>query len=171
MFSPQFVLSAAVIGLMLAPGYAARAQNAAPTATLLAEVSAEAGLPFLPASRPAMVALSDNADPTESRLCIRAGLGLSVPMLAGPQMTVEHGLFGCPTNTGGLPIVVLQDPALQPPPTSRTGDYNLDVTVRYRLLQMRHLQVFASASDQGVGYSLNSPVSGNNLMLGVSLVF
>jgi hypothetical protein len=98
-------------------------------------------------------------------------LGLTVPMMAGPPMTVEHGLFGCPTNTGGLPVVVLQDPALQAPPTSRTGEYNLDVTVRYRLLQLRHMQVIASASDQGVGYSLDSPVSGNNLMLSMSLIF
>jgi hypothetical protein len=84
---------------------------------------------------------------------------------------VEHGLFGCPTNTGGLPIIVLQDPVLQPPPTSRTGDYNLDVTVRYRLLQMKHMQVIASATEQGVGYSLSSPVSGNNLLLAMSLIF
>jgi hypothetical protein len=84
---------------------------------------------------------------------------------------VEHGLFGCPTNTGGLPIVVLQDPALQAPPASRTGDYTLDVTVRYRVLRMRQMQLVASASEQGVGYSLNSPVSGNNLLLAMSLVF
>jgi hypothetical protein len=130
-----------------------------------------AGIPYLPAPKPDVIAVSDNADPTESRLCIRAGLGVSVPMMAGPQLTVEHGLFGCPTNTGGLPIVVVQDPALQPPPDSRAGDYNLNVTVRYRLVQLSHLQVVASASDQGVGYSLNSPVSGNNLLLAVSLIF
>ncbi len=189
MFWPQFVLPATVASLMLACSAGAWAQTsahfevsfatrtsapartAAPTASLLAEVSAEAGIPYVPAPKPEVVSVTDDADASEARLCVRAGLGLSVPMMAGPQMTVEHGLIGCPTNTGGLPVVVLQDPALQPPPTSRTGDYNLDVTVRYRLLRLKHLQVFASASDQGVGYSLNGPVSGNNLLLGMSLVF
>jgi hypothetical protein len=56
-------------------------------------------------------------------------------------------------------------------PPSRTGDYTLDVTVRYRVLRMRQMQLVASASEQGVGYSLNSPVSGNNLLLAMSLVF
>ncbi len=171
MFWPQFVLSATVLGGLLAYGPAALAQTAAPANTLLAAVSAEAGIPYLPAPKPDAVAVSDNAGPTEQRLCVRAGLGLSAPVIAGPQMTVEHGLFGCPTNTGGLPIVVLKDPALQAPPTSRTGDYTLDVTVQYRLLQLKHMQVIANASDQGVGYSLNSPVSGNNLLVGMSLIF
>ena len=197
MFWPQFVLLATAAGLLLASDPAALAQKApaqsapvqavmaqipqgvlaqtvkiaAPSVGLLAEVSAEAGIPYVPAPKPNVVAVTDDAGASEARLCVRAGLGLSVPMMAGPQMTVEHGLIGCPTNTGGLPVVVLQDPVLQPPPSSRTGDYNLDVTVRYRLLRLKHLQVFASASDQGVGYSLNSPVSGNNLLLAMSLVF
>jgi hypothetical protein len=115
--------------------------------------------------------MTDTVETTESRLCVRAGVGLSVPVIAGPQMTVEHGLIGCPTNTGGLPIVVVQDPALQAPPTTRTGDYNLDITIRYRLLQVKHMQVLAVASEQGLGYSLSSPVSGNNVLLGMSLVF
>jgi hypothetical protein len=169
MFWPRFVLSTMVLCVMLASGKAALAQTASPANALLAQVSAAAGIPYLPA--PVVVALSDAADPAQSRLCVRAGLGLSVPVIAGPQMTVEHGLFGCPTNTGGLPIVVLQDPALQAPPASRTGDYTLDVTVRYRVLRMRQMQLVASASEQGVGYSLNSPVSGNNLLLAMSLVF
>jgi hypothetical protein len=169
MFWPRFVLSTMVLCVMLTSGKAALAQTASPANALLAAVSAEAGIPYLPA--PVVVALSDAADPAQSRLCVRAGLGLSVPVIAGPQMTVEHGLFGCPTNTGGLPIVVLQDPALQAPPASRTGDYTLDVTVRYRVLRMRQMQLVASASEQGVGYSLNSPVSGNNLLLAMSLVF
>jgi hypothetical protein len=172
MFWPQFLRPATVISLILASAPAALAQTAPNANSLLAEVSAEAGIPYQPAPpKPGTVAISQIFDATESRLCVRAGLGLTVPMMAGPQLTVEHGVFGCPTNTGGLPVVVLQDPALQPPPASRTGDYNLDVTVRYRLLQLRHLQVIASASDQGVGYSLNSPVSGNNLLLAMSLIF
>jgi len=168
MFWPQLTLAATVISLVLALGPAARAQTAPATNRLLASVSAAAGIPFFAAPQPRMAAVPDAP---EQRLCVRAGLGLSVPVMAGPQMTVEHGLFGCPTNTGGLPVIVLQDPALQPPPTSRTGDYTLDVTVRYRLLQLKDMQVIASASDQGVGYSLNSPVSGNNLLLAVSLIF
>jgi hypothetical protein len=171
MFWPQFTALGTVVSLMLAFGPAALAQTAPPASTLLAEVSAQAGIPYLPSPKPNTVALSETFDATESRLCVRAGLGLTVPMMAGPQMTVEHGLFGCPTNTGGLPVVVLQDPSLQAPPTSRTGEYNLDVTVRYRLLQLSHMQVIASASEQGVGYSLDSPVSGNNLLLSMSLIF
>jgi hypothetical protein len=144
----------------------------AKTDAILAALSAEAGIPFLPTAKAAFGAtMTDNSQPTESRLCVRAGVGLSVPVFAGPQMTVEHGLIGCPTNTGGLPIVVIQDPALQAPPATRTGDYNLDITVRYRLLQLKHMQVLAVASEQGVGYSLSSPVSGNNLLLGMSLLF
>ena len=171
MFRPQSVLCTAVFCVSLASGPLALAQTVASAPTLLAEVSAAAGLPYLPAPQPTVLAVSGEANLSESRLCVRAGLGLSVPVIAGPQMTVEHGLFGCPTNTGGLPIVVLQDPALRAPPSSRAGDYNLDVTVRYRVLRLRQMQLVASASEQGVGYSLNSPVSGNNLLLAMSLIF
>jgi hypothetical protein len=177
MFWPQLSRAALAFGLVSASGAVAFAQTATPgpqtTATLLASVSAQAGIPYNPVPRPGSgTAGLPGADaPGESRLCVRAGLGLSLPAISGPQMTVESGLFGCPTNTGGLPIILLQDPALQPPPTSRPGDYNLDLTVRYRLLRMKQMQVVASASDQGVGYSLNSPVSGNNLLLAMSLIF
>ena len=167
MFSPQFNL-AAILGLVLASAPAALAQTAAPGYALQASVSAQAGIPYLPAPQ---ASAADSTDDIEPPLCVRAGLGLSVPVIAGPQLTVEHGLYGCPTNTGGLPIVVLQVPTLQAPPSSRTGDYNLDVTVRYRLLQLRQMQLVASASEQGVGYSLDSPVSGNNLLLAMSLIF
>jgi hypothetical protein len=170
MFQPQFTF-ALMMGLALVFGPAALAQTVPPTNTLLASVSAEAGIPYLQAPKPGSPAMPGTADATAPPLCVRAGLGLSVPMMAGPQLTVEHGLFGCPTNTGGLPIIVLQDPVLQPPPASRTGDYNLNVTVRYRLLQMKHMQLIATATEQRVGYSLNSPVSGNNLLLAMSLIF
>jgi hypothetical protein len=198
MFWPQFSLAA--IGLLLLVAPSVRAQTAAParsiapglsvsgsvaygrnamaaaaqakTDAMLAALSAEAGVPYLPTARPAAGAtMTDDAEPTESRLCVRAGVGLSLPVFAGPQMIVEHGLVGCPTDTGGLPIVVVQDPALQAPPATRTGDYNLDITVRYRVLQLKHMQVLAVASEQGVGYSLSSPVSGNNVLLGMSLLF
>jgi hypothetical protein len=171
MFWPQLALCATAVGLVLASGpAAAQAQTVGPVNPLLATVSAQAGIPYRPGAKPG-VTVVDIFDPAESRLCVRAGLGLSVPMMSGPQMTVEHGLFGCPTNTGGLPVIVLQDPALQFTPTSRTGQYNLDLTVRYRLLQFSHLQLVASASEQGVGYSFDTPVSGNNLLLAVSLLF
>jgi hypothetical protein len=200
MFWPQFSVATAAISLMLPFAPLALAQTAAPspsiapsisvsgsmaygrsataaaaqakTDAMLAALSAEAGIPFLPTAKTATAAtMTDTVETTESRLCVRAGVGLSVPVIAGPQMTVEHGLIGCPTNTGGLPIVVVQDPALQAPPTTRTGDYNLDITIRYRLLQVKHMQVLAVASEQGLGYSLSSPVSGNNVLLGMSLVF
>jgi hypothetical protein len=177
MFWPQLRPAALAIALISAPGSVAFAQTAAPapqaTATLLASVSAQAGIPYNPAPQPGSRAAGlPGADtPTESRLCVRAGMGLSVPEIAGPPMTVESGLFGCPTNTGGLPVIVLQDPTLQPPPTSRTGEYNLDLTVRYRLLRVKQMQLVASASDQGVGYSMNTPVSGNNLLFAMSLIF
>jgi hypothetical protein len=181
MFWPRFVVPLIVIGPILAFGSGAHAQTItgtitgtiAQTNTLLAQVSAQAGIPFVPAPAPGARAIlvSETAEPTESRLCVRAGLGLSVPEISGPQMTLEHGLFGCPTNTGGLPVVVIQDPSLQAPPASRTGEYNLNVTLRYRLLQVKQVQLVASASDQGVAYSLNSPVSGNNLLLAMSLIF
>jgi hypothetical protein len=171
MFWPQFTLPAIAISLVLSFAPPALAQPAPPANTLLAAVSAEAGIPYLPAPTPGVISVSATARAPEQRLCVRAGLGLSVPTMAGPEMTVEHGLYGCPTNTGGLPIIVLQDPALQAPPASRTGDYTLDVTVRYRLLKLHQMQLVASASEQGVGYSLNSPVSGNNLLLAMSLIF
>lgn len=147
----------------------------APADAILAALSAQAGIPYTPKPKatgalpiPPVAAIDDAAG---SRLCLRAGLGLSVPVISGPPMTLEHGLIGCPTDTGGLPVVVVQDPALQAPPTSRTGDYNLDLTLRYRVLHMKHIDVVASASEQGVGYSLGGPVSGNNLLLAVSLNF
>lgn len=196
MFLPQFSLSwssgalCALLVLAIAP--VARAQTTPPTATLhgtlvyragptvpgpmeatFAALSAAAGIPYLPnpASAASVSAVRDNAAVEDAPLCVRAGVGLSVPVMAGPPMTVEHGLIGCPTNTGGLPVIVVQDPALQAPPTSRTGDYNLDVTVRYRLLQLRHMQFVASIAEQGVGYSLDSPVSGNNILASLSVIF
>jgi hypothetical protein len=198
MFWPQFSLPAAIASLLLGSMPVALAQTTAPagspsivisgsvafgpkatavaaqakTDAMLAALSAEAGIPYVPAAKAgALPPISDDAALTESRLCVRAGLGLSVPMYSGPQMVVEHGLIGCPTDTGGLPIVVIQDPALQAPPTARTGEYNVDLTIRYRLLQLKHLQLLAVAAEQGVGYSLNGPVSGNNLLVGMSLVF
>ncbi|MBW4021563.1 MAG: hypothetical protein HIU92_00255 [Proteobacteria bacterium] len=195
MFRPYY-MSAAVLALLVASAPLALAQQeaepaatlqstmtfraqpaalAAPSDAILTALSAEAGIPYLPKRTEAMAPTTVSATATdgtdESRLCVRAGLGLSVPVMAGSTMTVEHGLIGCPTHTGGLPIVVLQDPVLQPPPASRTGDYNIDLTLRYRVLQLKHIQIVATASEQGVGYSLDSPVSGNNLMLAMSLIF
>jgi hypothetical protein len=145
----------------------------AKTDAILAALSSEAGVPYLRPSKAlaGLPAILENDQQTVPPLCVRAGVGLSLPMMAGPQMIVEHGLIGCPTNTGGLPVIVTQDPALQPPPTSRTGDYNLDVTVRYRLLQLRRMQIIASVSEQGVAYSVDTPVSGNNLLLAMSVIF
>jgi hypothetical protein len=190
MFWPQFNLLAVAASLIVAFAPAASAQSLsvsgsvtyrarasaaglqARTDAMLAALSAQAGIPYLPSAHATETSsVSDDSEPTESRLCVRAGLGLSVPVIAGPQMTVEHGLIGCPTDTGGLPVVVVQDPSLQAPPTTRTGDYNLDLTVRYRLLRSKHVQVLAVASEQAVGYSLGEPVSGNNMMLGMALVF
>src|ERR1700761_8399183 len=97
MFWPHLALCATAAGLMMASGpAAAQAQTVAPANALLATVSAQAALPYLPAAKPGTT-VTDIFDPAESRLCVRAGLGLSVPMMSGPQMTVEHGLFGCPT--------------------------------------------------------------------------
>ena len=197
MFLPQFNLPWSAFGafcafvfLVIAP--VARAQTPPPSVTLhdtmvyragsiapapmeatFAALSAEAGIPYWPsaASAASARAVRETAAVEDPALCVRAGVGLSVPVMAGPPMTVEHGLIGCPTNTGGLPVIVVQDPALQAPPTSRAGDYNLDVTLRYRLLQLRHMQFLASIAEQGVGYSLGSPVSGNNLLAALSVIF
>ncbi|WP_459674801.1 hypothetical protein [Acidisoma sp. 7E03] len=91
--------------------------------------------------------------------------------MSGSQMTVEHGIVGCPTETAGLPISVSPDPALAPPPNSRTGDYSLALTLRYRLLQRKRLQVEASLTDQGLAYSIDRPISGNNLVAAMSVRF
>lgn len=146
----------------------------AKTDAMLAALSAEAGVPYIHPSAPATVRITltnqmyASADPA---LCVRAGVGLSVPMMAGQPMIVEHGLVGCPTNTGGLPVIVTQNPDLPSLPSSRTGDYNLNVTVRYRLLRLRHMQLIASLAEQGVAYSIDSPVSGNNVLVAMSLIF
>lgn len=139
---------------------------------LLAALSAEAGVPFFTAAQarrhhPVQTAQA----PLPPPLCLRAGVGLSAAVMSGSQMTVEHGLVGCQTETAGLPITVSPDPALQPPPTSRTGNYSVDVSLRYRLLQRKQLQIEASLTDQGLAYSLDSPISGNNLLAAMSVRF
>jgi hypothetical protein len=139
---------------------------------MLAALSSEAGIPFFPKpeAHKNAVALHQGENP-DPALCIRAGVSLNPAVMSGPQMTVEHGLVGCPTNTAGIPLVVVQDPALQAPPSSRTGQYNLDVTVRYRLIEMKRVQVIASVTEQGVAYTLDSPVSGNNLLAALTVMF
>jgi hypothetical protein len=136
---------------------------------LFAEISAEAGIPYIPT--PPASGARVAADTPTPPLCIRAGVGVAIPVLNTPVMTMEHGILGCPTNTDGLPFVLTKDPDLQAPPNSRTGDYNLDVTVRYRLLQTKHIVVMANASAQAIGYSLDEPLTGNNVMVSVSLIF
>ena len=64
-------------------------------------VSAPAGIPYLRASKLSTIATSVDADATEQRICVRAGLGLSVPRMACLQMTAEHGLFGCGAKRRG----------------------------------------------------------------------
>jgi hypothetical protein len=149
----------------------ANSDNGQAMATLAA-LSAEAGIPFI--AKPAVqtsVTGPTEVDVREPPLCVRAGVSLNPAVMAGPQMTVEHGLIGCPTNTGGLPIIVVQDPTLDAPPTSRSGQYNLDVTMRYRLMELQRLQLIASVTEQGVGYSLDSPVGGNNILAALTLMF
>ena len=77
-------------------------------------------------------------------------------------MTVEHGLIGCPTNTGGLPVIVVQDPALQPPPDQSDRAITILTSLFGIAFSSSHMQFVASIAEQGVGYSLDSPVSGNN---------
>jgi hypothetical protein len=145
--------------------HAVKVHHAKPAANgqalaLLASLSAEAGIPFF-------------AKPEEPALCIRAGVSVNPAVLSGsgPQMTLEHGLVGCPTNTAGLPVILVQDPTLEPPPTSRTGEYNLDVTMRYRLLEQDHVQLMASLTEQALSYSMDSPITGNNLLAALTMMF
>jgi hypothetical protein len=141
---------------------------------LLASLSADAGIPFFakpeePTARARLAATRRaEADPA---LCIRAGVSVNPAVMSGPQMTLEHGLVGCPTNTAGLPVILVQDPTLEPPPTSRTGEYNLDVTMRYRLLEQDHVQLMASLTEQALSYSMDSPITGNNLLAALTMMF
>ena len=140
---------------------------------MLAALSAEAGIPFIadPDAKTVAVALPHPQEVADPALCIRAGVSLNPAVMSGKGMTVEHGLIGCPTDTAGLPIIVSQDPALEPPPTSRTGLYGLDVTMRYRLLQQDHVKLIASLTEQGLAYSMDSPISGNNFLAALTVMF
>lgn len=138
------------------------------TLAMLAQLSSEAGVPFFSKPEPQRAAQAATVEPP---LCIRAGLGLNPAVLSGPQMTVEHGVLGCPTSTAGLPIVVVQGPALEAPPTSRAGEYDVNLTMRYRLMARKRMQVIATVTDQGLAYTLNSPISGNNLIAALTLIF
>jgi len=196
MFQPYFRLLASAFFLTAVAGPAAFAQLAEPDTTtpsailsgtievhtgtappaakppannLLAEVSAAAGIPYV-ATPPKSGAVAA-AEPATPPLCVRAGVGLSVPVLNTPVMTMEHGIVGCPTETAGMPFLLTKDPDLQTPIDARAGDYNLDVTVKYRLLQLKHMQLLANASAQAIGYALGEPITGNNVMLSVSLIF
>jgi hypothetical protein len=197
MFLPQLTpsLTALAVGLALlgASGTAALAQTPpqrlvlhatkadhAQTATtasadaMLASLSAAAGIPFFTAAQLTKhrAPSADQAQtPADPALCLRAGVGISAAVMTGSQVNVEHGLIGCHTETAGLPISVSPDPALQPPPTSRTGQYTVDLTLRYRLLQRKRVQVEASLTDQGLAYSIDRPISGNNLVAAMSVHF
>lgn len=149
--------------------------NAARMNAMLAAVSAAAGVPFYTAAQIAkhqgMPPVAEPTPPRTPALCLRAGVGISAAAMTGSQVNVEHGIIGCRTETAGLPISVSPDPALQPPPTSRTGDYSLDLTLRYRLLQRKQVQVEASLTEQGLAYSIDRPISGNNLVAAMSVHF
>jgi hypothetical protein len=178
MFLPQFstllLRSAIGLGLLLGSATAALAQGAPASGTaakpgsVLATLSAEAGLPFIVTTR---APPAQETPPEDPALCLRAGFGLSAEAMSGTQMTVEHGLLGCKTETAGLPITVSADPAMTPPPASRTGDYSLDLSLRYRVLRRKHLQVVATIAEQALAYSLTSPVRGNNVLASMSLLF
>lgn len=181
MFLPQFstllLRSTIGLGLLLGSATVALAQGA-PTSgaaaqprSVLAALSAEAGLPFIATATTTQPAPAQPTPPDDPALCLRAGFGLSAAVMSGTQMTVEHGLLGCKTETAGLPITVSADPAMTPPPASRTGDYSLDLSLRYRVLRRKHLQVVASLAEQALAYSLSSPVTGNNVLASMSLLF
>jgi hypothetical protein len=158
---PTTVLS----GTIVVQGGAAKV----PGDDLLAAVSAAAGIPYSATPRVAGAATAN--EPISPPLCVRAGVGLAIPVLNTPVMTMEHGIVGCPTETAGMPFLLTKDPDLQTPLGARTGDYNLDVTVKYRLLQLKHMQLLANASAQAIGYGMGEPITGNNVMLSVSLIF
>lgn len=144
------------------------------TDALLAALSAEAGIPFFTAAQIAhrsALPSDQTPSPLPPALCLRAGVGLSPAVMSGSQMNLQHGILGCPTETAGLPISVSTDPALQPPPSSRTGEYTVDLSLRYRLLQRKRLQVEASVTDQGLAYGIDRPISGNNLLAAMSVRF
>lgn len=146
----------------------------AQTDALLAALSAEAGVPFFATPQAASrhpVTVTQSQTSVDPALCLRAGVGISAAVMSGSQVNVEHGIIGCHTETAGLPISVSPDPALQPPPTSRTGEYTVDLTLRYRLLQRKRVQVEASLTDQGLAYSIDRPISGNNLVAAMSVKF
>jgi hypothetical protein len=142
---------------------------------MLAALSAEAGIPFIaqPDAKSVTVAVSlaHPQDVTDPALCIRAGVSMNPAVMSGPPMTLEHGLVGCPTNTAGLPVVLVQDPALAPPPNSRTGQYDVDLTMHYRLLERDRVKLIASLTEQGLGYSMDSAITGNNVLAALTMDF
>ncbi|HTH99666.1 MAG TPA: hypothetical protein VL752_01870 [Acidisoma sp.] len=154
--------------------YQAQGAASAGSDAMLASLSAEAGVPFFTAAEAAKrrAPIGDQTQtPLDPALCLRAGVGISAAVMTGSQVNVQHGIIGCHTETAGLPISVSPDPALQPPPTSRTGEYTVDLSLRYRLLQRKRLQVEASLTEQGLAYSIDSPISGNNLVAAMSVQF
>jgi len=166
----------APLGLLLHATKTYHAENsttARPDA-MLASLSAEAGVPFFTAAEVARrhPPMGDQMQtPPDPALCLRAGVGISAALMTGSQVNVEHSVIGCHTETAGLPISVSADPAMQPPPTSRTGQYTVDLTLRYRLLQRKRVLVEASLTDQGLAYSIDRPISGNNLVAAMSVQF
>jgi hypothetical protein len=154
--------------------YQATPQDNSKALALLASLSAEAGIPFFakPEAKPVEVAVSlAHPQEDEPALCIKTGVSVNPAFMSGPQMTLEHGLLGCPTNTAGIPVVLAQDPFLQPPPTSRTGQYDVDVTMRYRLMQHDRIKLVASLTEQGLAYSMDSAITGNNLLAALTMDF
>ncbi|MCB8875349.1 hypothetical protein [Acidisoma silvae] len=142
---------------------------------LLAALSAEAGIPFFakPPAKPVTVAVAlvHPQEAPDPALCIRAGVSVNPAVMAGPPMTLEHGVVGCPTDTAGIPVVLVQDPALAPPPTSRSGQYDVDVTMRYRLMERDRVKLIASLTEQGLAYSMDSAISGNNFLAALTMDF
>ncbi len=165
-------VSGTTVRLQAVTAYHAGAADNPQALAMLAALSSAAGIPFFPKPGPGETALGLHQGQTpDPALCIRAGASLAPAVMSGPQMTVEHGLVGCPTKTDGFPVVIVQDPALAAPPTARSGEYDVDLTMRYRLIEQQHVRLIASVTEQGLGYSLDSPISGNNLVAALTLTF
>ena len=154
--------------------YHAKKADGGRAMALLAALSAEAGIPFFAKPKPvamAAVALPHPVEDTSPALCIKAGVSVNPAVMSGPQMTLEHGVVGCPTDTAGIPVALVQDPALAAPPTARSGQYDVDVTMRYRLLERDRIKLIASLTEQGLAYTMNSPISGNNFLAALTMDF
>ncbi len=139
----------------------------------LAALAKTAGLSFTATHRASAIAATGAKATTRNpAFCMRAGLGLTIPQLDTPLISMVRPVVGCETAPSPLHVSVIRGKLSQPPlPGSADGEYDLGLQMQYRLWQKRDMQLLAKGGVDAVGYGSESPLRGDSVQVGLTLQF